>query len=121
MGIIDAAMISIASEPPELSRRKASKTTLLWSTRAAQTLVPCVDGRSFHINHQLSTGLFRLPVNVVGNWGGVKVGGVLFSKTPEMHRHDLENRSSGQVTARQSLRNDFHFSCLNYGDYCLFI
>lgn len=62
-----------------------------------------------------------MAVNVVGNWGGVKMGGVLFSNTPELHRHDLENRTPGQVAARQSLQQDFHFSSLNYGDYYLFL
>jgi hypothetical protein len=60
-------------------------------------------------------------VKVVGNWVGVKVDEVLFSKTPEIHRHDLENRRPGQVAAPQSFRNDFHFSSLNYGDYYLFL
>jgi hypothetical protein len=93
----------------------------LWSTWIAQTIVPCGAGRSFHIIHQLCTGQFRLPVKVVGIWGGVKAGQVLFYKTPQLHRRDLENRPLGQVTARQSLRNDFHFSSLNYGGYYLFL
>jgi len=62
-----------------------------------------------------------MAVNVVGNWGGVKVAQASISKTPELHRLDLEKQPWGQVTARQSLRMDFHFSGLNYGDYCLFL
>jgi hypothetical protein len=62
-----------------------------------------------------------MAVNVVGKWGGVKVAQASFSKIPELHRHDLEIRPLGQVAASQSLRKDFHFSSLNYGDYCLFL
>jgi hypothetical protein len=39
----------------------------------------------------------------------------LISNSPELHCHDLENWPVGQVAKLQSLRKDFHFSCLNYG------
>jgi hypothetical protein len=45
----------------------------------------------------------------------------LISKSPELHRQDLEILPPTQVAVPQSLREDFHFSCHNYGDYCLFL
>ena len=97
------------------------KRRSLCRTRLPQSLILCEFGRSFHINHPLYTGFFRLPVGDVGNWGLPASLRSLFSKTPELHSQDLENWPSPQVNAPQSLRKDFHFSCLNYGCYLLFL
>jgi hypothetical protein len=42
-----------------------------------------------------------------------------FSKHPELHRRVLEKKARDQIFPGKGLLPLFHFSCLNYGDYCL--
>jgi len=43
----------------------------LWRTWIGVNLVPCGDGRTFHITHGLYTGDLKLAVGDVGNRGMV--------------------------------------------------
>lgn len=44
-----------------------------------------------------------------------------FSNSPELHSEDLENRYPSQTRSSRGDGQPFHFSCLNYGYYCLFL
>lgn len=55
-----------------------------------------------------SSGKFRPPRGVQ----------CLISKPPELHSRYLEIPPLDQPIPDQLLRNHFHFSCDNYGDYC---
>jgi hypothetical protein len=59
-------------------------------------------------------------VGSVGKKGRVFEEEAGFSNTPEFHNRDLEIRAGCQAPPAVALRGDFHFSCLNYGYYCLF-
>jgi hypothetical protein len=93
----------------------------LWRTRLREPLVPYGDGHGFHKSNPLCTGLCELPVGDVGNRVPAVGAGCSISKSPELHRQDLENPAPAQVVMAQPLRTDFHFSCCNYGNYCLFL
>ena len=56
----------------------------------------------------------------VGNKGTLTQVPSLISKTPQLHSLDLENVTASQLAGLESFRQNFHFSCLNYGDYYLF-
>jgi hypothetical protein len=43
-----------------------------------------------------------------------------FSNHPELHSPDLENCAPTQPPPSQRFDTAFHFSCLNYGYYCLY-
>jgi hypothetical protein len=79
------------------------------------------DERTFHIPHPLCTGLFSHPVGMVGKQGRLPMIAVLISNNPELHSRVLENRAEAQLAGTKSVRFDFHFSCMNYGYYCLFL
>jgi hypothetical protein len=93
----------------------------LWKTRPLciasllQPLVPCASGRSFHTKQPLCTGLFQLPLQVVGNRERYIPPNVLFSKCPLFHSQDLENLPPCQSLSCESLRLNFHFSCHTTG------
>ena len=99
----------------------------LWKTRPLciasllQPLVPCASGRSFHTKQPLCTGLFQLPLQVVGNRERYIPPNVLFSKCPLFHSLDLENSPPSQVLFYESLHLYFHFSCRTTGTtgFCL--
>jgi hypothetical protein len=55
----------------------------------------------------------------VGKSGGLGIDSVGFSKFPDLQRPVLEKQAGEQMTFRFGLEQLFHFSCLNYGDYCL--
>jgi hypothetical protein len=93
----------------------------LWTTGVCETLSLCGDAHSFHISSPVCTGACELPVGDVGNRVPRVRPGCRISKSPELHRQDLEIRPPPQVDVPQSLRWDFHFSYLTYGDYCLFL
>ena len=95
--------------------------TPLCMTGIRQSIVLCGHGRSFHTMHPVCTGGFDPPVGDVGNKGHVRPLPHRFSKTPEFHSRDLENSPPCQVNTFQTLRNNFHFSSLNYGCYWLFL
>jgi hypothetical protein len=58
-------------------------------------------------------------VQRVGKQGGLGIDASDFCKFPDLQRPVLEKRTGGQVAFRTGLEQLFHFSCLNYGDYCL--
>src|ERR1019366_6868176 len=95
----------------------------LWSTRhlcrngAFDRLYSCDWERTLHITHRLFTGTSRPPVEGVGKTGHLEGRGCRFSKTPELHSPDLENRHTDQTVRYKLLQPLFHFSCLNYGYY----
>jgi hypothetical protein len=60
-------------------------------------------------------------VGVVGKRGRLSMNDGLISNNPELHSHVLENSAGFQLAGPQPVRFDFHFSCLNYGYYCLFL
>lgn len=93
----------------------------LWKAGTAQTLAWSGYVLGLHKRLLLCTGLFGVAVGDVGNQGRVKLREGRFSKPPDLHRQDLENPASSQVTALQTLRKDFHFFYLHYGDYYLFL
>jgi hypothetical protein len=60
-----------------------------------------------------------VPVEDVGKMGQVvRVAGQI-SNLPVLHRQVLEKLARGQAAPCHALRKLFHFSCLNYGGYCL--
>ena len=77
-------------------------------------------GPGFHTNLKLCTGVFKPPVGDVGNWCPLQGPYTRLSKHPEFHSPVLENWPHPQISPHQYLRKVFHFSCHNYGDYCLF-
>jgi len=58
-------------------------------------------------------------VQEVGKQGGFAIDTVGFCKFPDLQRLVLEKRTEDQMTFQTGLEQLFHFSCLNYGDYCL--
>ena len=96
-------------------------TPPLWKTCRLQPLGPCDLAPSFHKSYPLSTSLLGRPVGDVGKTGLHASLSAMISKSPELHRRDLKNLSAHQVPTSQQLRRNFHFSCHNYGYYCLFI
>ena len=107
--------------PHVLTIGKLCMSSPLWRTRLREPLVPCGDGHSFHTSDPLCTGVDELPVGDVGNRGSTAGRRYRISKSPELHRQDLENPAPAQVVMVKPLPKDFHFSCYNYGDYCLFL
>jgi len=57
----------------------------------------------------------------VGNTGQHSGVSIEFSIHPDLHNRDLENLPADQPSQPEGVPLLFHFSCLNYGDYCLFI
>ena len=58
---------------------------------------------------------------MVGKEGQLPIDPGLISYNPELHSRVLENSAEGQLAGPESVRFDFHFSCMNYGYYCLFV
>jgi hypothetical protein len=85
--------------------KAGSRERLAWSSWAA----------ALHKSRALSTGLFGLAVGAVGKMGRLIVPVGRFSKSPELHSQNLENWLAGQPVLPESLRKDFHFSCLTTG------
>jgi hypothetical protein len=96
-------------------------SSTLWRTWMREPLVPCGDGHGFHTSKPLCTGVCAVPVGDVGSWEPKAGARRLISKSPELHSHNLENSLLAQIALSKPLRRDFHFSCLTYGDYCLFL
>lgn len=86
------------------------KPALLWIARSFLLLVLCGSGRTSHIKLRLYTALFKASVGDVGNRGRLSLLPPLFSKTPHLHRHDLENSPPEQIAQPTQLETDFHFS-----------
>ena len=78
-------------------------------------------GHPFHTKPPLSTGLFSLPLQVVGNRERYTDSRALFSKCPQFHSLDLENSPPYQTLFYESHRLYFHFSCRTTGTtgFCL--
>ena len=55
----------------------------------------------------------------VGKEGGLGIDTSDFCKFPDLQRPVLEKRAGCQMVFQARLEQLFHFSCLNYGDYCL--
>ena len=104
-----------------LDHEKLCMSSALWRTRILERLVPCGDGHGFHTSGRLCTTVCGLPVGDVGNGGSTEGRRYWISKSPELHRQDLENPTPAQVVMAEPLGKDFHFSCYNYWDYCLFL
>jgi hypothetical protein len=99
---------------------KVWRARLLWMTGLRESLDSCGYGRALHTIQQVCTGRIAMPVGDVGNRGRVIEAISGFCKTPDTHNRDLENRAGCQPQSVEGLRRDFHFSCVNYGYYCLF-
>jgi len=95
-------------------------TPALCNQGSLKPLAPRGFGLAFHTNLKLCTGVFRQPVGDVGNWGPLANPSAQLSKHPQIHSPVLENPSHPQPHSLQSHRKVFHFSCHNYGGYCLF-
>ncbi len=96
------------------------KSRPLCRTRMRQTRAQCGSGPASHITRRLFTGVFKPPVGDVGNRGPLAGRSQEFSKTPQLHSQDLENRAAAQLPLLQSLRKNFHFSCLTTGTTVFF-
>jgi hypothetical protein len=83
-----------------------------------QALVPSGKDRPFHTTLRIYTASFAPPVTVVGKQGHLSLQPGHISKRPQLHNPDLENGAQGQPPPDQLLRQNFHFSALNYGYYC---
>lgn len=82
----------------------------LWIARSFLLLAPCGPGRASHIKRPVYTGHFKPPVGDVGNQGHLSPLTTLFSKTPHLHSHDLENSPPRQIAEPTKLETDIHFS-----------
>jgi len=102
------------------AHRESAEVQLMWNPGSFQPLVPRTFGLPFHINCKLCTGAFSIPVGDVGNWCPHPPPSTYLSNHPELHSPVLENPPPSQISSLQSLRKLFHFSCHNYGGYCLF-
>jgi hypothetical protein len=58
---------------------------------------------------------------MVGNWGHLTQCQSHISKTPHLHNLNLENHALSKAYRSQRFQNYFHFSCVNYGYYYLFL
>jgi hypothetical protein len=88
--------------------------------RSFQALISYMFEPAIHTMIPLYTVLFGAHVGDVGNRGRVCPFWFPFSKTPELHRHNLENSAICQTTSRQLHQKVSHFSLVNYGYYYLF-
>jgi hypothetical protein len=93
----------------------ASFRLYLWKAGTLKPVARSGWGLGLHKSRLLSTALFGPAVGVVGKMGHLVLLAVRFSKSPELHSRDLENRLAGQIALLQSLRKDFHFSCRTTG------
>jgi len=98
---------------------KVWRACLLWRKCAHEPLDSCGCERAFHINPLVCTGGTATSVGAVGKRGSVIETRSWFSKTPDLHNLDLDNRAGSQPQPEEALRIDFHFSSVNYGYYCL--
>jgi hypothetical protein len=64
--------------------------------------------------------LFPFPCGSRGKNAPASHSTCLFSKSPELHSQDLENLHPSQTRSNREDGQPFHFSCVNYGYYCLF-
>jgi hypothetical protein len=83
---------------------------VLWMIRLPETLAASLLMRSFHINSPLYTGFLGTPVGDKENWAPVRLSPAWFSKSPEFHNCDLENKTTDQIYCGQPFRKSFHFS-----------
>lgn len=73
----------------------------------------------FHKTRAQSTGFLRLPVQDVGKPGREITRPAGFSIHPDLHSQVLENKAGTQPLLHEGVHLLFHFSCANYGGYCL--
>src|SRR5579862_239414 len=96
-------------------------TPALCRTGIADLLDSCGWGPGFHKTRPRSTGGSGPAVEDVGKPGRGAKDREWFSNHPDFNSRVLENRRLCEVVVDVELASLFHFSCLNYGDYCLFI
>jgi len=84
-------VFSIVFETPRLPNEDTSEKARLCIARAVQAIAVRGCGRAFHTNRSVCTGLFPLPVKVVGNLGRFLPPAASFSKSPHLHSSVLEN------------------------------
>ena len=106
--------------PLTTSRKCLFNLRPLWMLCTFQVLISCQLERAFHIIRLLCTAYFAPPVGEVGNTGRHRPQHTSFSKTPEFHNRNLENRATLQLPTLQTHPPISHFSSPNYGYYCLF-
>ncbi len=93
----------------------------MWNYRSFQPFRSHRPGPSIHTIHSKSTPLFTVPVGVVGNQGPPTPPLSGFSKSPQIHKHDLENMIAHQPRRSQPLLLNSHFSSLPTGTTSLFL
>ena len=91
----------VENSAQKITHFRASKCLLnlrsLWRYEVfSNPLFHAVMNRAFHTNRLLYTALFIPPVGDVGNTGRLTPTPTCFSKTPELHSHNLENRALTQ-------------------------
>jgi hypothetical protein len=91
----------------------------LWKAGIQDGLDWCGPGRAFHIRPRRFTGVSGGVVQRVGKLGGLSIDIPWFCKFPDLQRPVLEKGTGDQIAFPAGLEQLFHFSCLNYGDYCL--
>jgi hypothetical protein len=90
----------------------------LWKAGIQDGLDGCGPGRAFHKGPRRFTGVFGGPVQRVGKLGGLSIDIPCFCKFPDLQRPVLGKGTGDQIAFPAELEQLFHFSCLNYGDYC---
>ncbi len=93
----------------------------LCRTGVADLLDSCGRRPGFHKTRPGFTGCFGPVVEDVGKPGPDAKDREWFSNHPDFNSRVLENRRLYEVVVDVELGSLFHFSCLNYGDYYLFI
>src|SRR5947209_10218115 len=91
----------------------------LCTTRCGDGLYSCGCGPAFHKYPPRFTGVIGAAVEDVGKSGSGRPQTGEFSNHPDLHNRVLENRAVDQLFEEQELPLLFHFSCENYGGYCL--
>lgn len=86
---------------------------------AANRLDSCTRGRGFHKRRLRFTAYFAAHVQDVESPGRVEGDSGTFSKCPDLHSLILENWTPVEGAGHEGVEMLFHFSCRNYGGYCL--